>query len=79
MLSCAEVLLYAPELLSGASAGTAGSAAVDAGSLDARLLLYQLLSALAELHATGRALGALQPEDVLLRDRQWVPPPLRAL
>jgi hypothetical protein len=52
---------------------------VDAGSLDARLLLYQLLTALAELHATGRALGTLQPEDVLLHDRQWVLPPLRAL
>lgn len=73
------MLLYAPELLSGAGNGTAGSAAVDAGSLDARLLLYQLLSALAELHATGRALGSLQPEDVLLHDRQWVPPPPRAL
>lgn len=66
------MLLYAPELLSGASNGAAGSAAVDAGSLDERLLLYQLLSALAELHSTGRALGTLQPEDVLLHDRQWV-------
>jgi hypothetical protein len=73
------VLLYAPELLSGAGNGAEGSAAVDAGSLDARLLLYQLLTALAELHATGRALGTLQPEDVLLHDRQWVLPPLRAL
>jgi hypothetical protein len=43
---------------------------MDACSLDARLLLYQLLSAIAELHAAGRALGTLKPDDVQLHDRQ---------
>jgi hypothetical protein len=75
-LSSADVLLYAPELLSGAEDGGAGSAVVNAGSLDARLLLFQLLSALAELHASGRALGSLQPEDVLLHGRQLALLPL---
>jgi hypothetical protein len=64
------VLLYAPELLSTAEDNAAGVAAVDARSLDARLLLFQLLSALAGLHGRGKLLGGLQPEDVLLHDRQ---------
>lgn len=82
----ADVLLCAPELLggeeqpSGQSIGiinggddvAAGEAPQDARSLDARLLLFQLLSALAAVHSGGGSLGDLQPEDVLLHDRQCV-------
>lgn len=65
-----DLLLYAPELLSGCGHGAVGEAAADAGSLDARLLIFQLLSALAERNGRGEAVGHLQPTDVLLQDRQ---------
>lgn len=69
----ADLLLYAPELVAGGVNGgdsTADVLAADAGSLDARLLLFQLLSAVAEVHARGESVASLHPSTVLLQDRQ---------
>lgn len=82
VLLCAPELLDV--ISSGASSGSGSSGggggadaaagqltgAQDAGSLDAQLVLFQLLSALAAVHGGGGALGGLQPADVLLHDRQ---------
>ncbi len=86
VLLCAPELLGGDADLigSGASSGSGSSGgcgeadaaagqltgAQDAGSLDAQLVLFQLLSALAAVHGGGGTLGGLQPADVLLHDRQ---------
>ena len=60
-----DVLMCCPELLDDQTSTNHSESA----PLDARLLLFQLLSGLGAAHAAGVAHGSLQLSDVLLQDR----------
>ena len=64
--SLSDVLMCCPELLDDQT----GANHSESAPLDARLLLFQLLSGLVAAHAAGAAHGSLQLSDVLLHDRQ---------